>query len=99
MKRAVRLPVAIRRRADAGRSPGLRPAIGGVLATDNSVIPYAVGVDIACRMRMTVFNASPHVLDQRREMFRQVLEEQTVLARATSGIRSVSMTFWTIAVA
>jgi hypothetical protein len=28
--------------------------IGGVLATDNSVIPYAVGVDIACRMKMTV---------------------------------------------
>ena len=24
--------------------------IGGVLATENAVIPYAVGVDIACRM-------------------------------------------------
>jgi tRNA-splicing ligase RtcB len=41
------------------------------------VIPYAVGVDIACRMKMTVFNASPHILDQRRERFRAVLEEQT----------------------
>ncbi|MFW5772836.1 MAG: RtcB family protein, partial [Phototrophicaceae bacterium] len=56
---------------------GLRSIIGGVLATDASVIPYAVGVDIACRMRMTVFNASPHVLDQKRERFRVVLEEQT----------------------
>jgi RNA-splicing ligase RtcB len=28
--------------------------IGGVLAAENAVIPYAVGVDIACRMKMTV---------------------------------------------
>ena len=26
--------------------------IGGVLATDNAVIPYAVGVDIACRVKL-----------------------------------------------
>ena len=34
--------------------------IGGVLATENTVIPYAVGVDIACRMKLTV-------LDETRE--------------------------------
>jgi tRNA-splicing ligase RtcB len=28
-------------------------------------------------MRMTVFNASPHILDQKRDRFRSVLEEQT----------------------
>jgi tRNA-splicing ligase RtcB (3'-phosphate/5'-hydroxy nucleic acid ligase) len=27
-----------------------------VLATENAVIPYAVGVDIACRMKMTVLD-------------------------------------------
>src|SRR6185312_15623041 len=27
--------------------------IGGVLATHEAVIPYAVGVDIACRMRLS----------------------------------------------
>ncbi len=30
--------------------------IGGVLATHEAVIPYAVGVDIACRMKMTVLD-------------------------------------------
>ena len=30
--------------------------IGGVLATHNAVIPYAVGVDIACRMKLTVLD-------------------------------------------
>jgi tRNA-splicing ligase RtcB len=28
--------------------------IGGVLACENAVVPYAVGVDIACRMRLTI---------------------------------------------
>lgn len=30
--------------------------IGGVLATRNAVIPYAVGVDIACRMKLSVLD-------------------------------------------
>jgi tRNA-splicing ligase RtcB len=77
MKRAVRLPVAIKGALMPDAHQGYGLPIGGVLATHNSVIPYAVGVDIACRMRMTVFNASPQILDQRRDFFREVLEEQT----------------------
>ncbi len=77
MKRAVRLPVAVRGALMPDAHQGYGLPIGGVLATENSVIPYAVGVDIACRMRMTVFNTSPHILDQKREKFRTVLEEQT----------------------
>jgi tRNA-splicing ligase RtcB len=77
MKRAARLPVAVRGALMPDAHEGYGLPIGGVLATDNSVIPYAVGVDIACRMRMTVFNASPHILDQKRERFRAILEEQT----------------------
>ncbi len=77
IERAVRLPVAVRGALMPDAHQGYGLPIGGVLATHESVIPYAVGVDIACRMRMTVFNASPQVLDQRREHFRTVLEEQT----------------------
>ena len=77
MKRAVRLPVALRGALMPDAHQGYGLPIGGVLATENSVIPYAVGVDIACRMRMTVFNVSPRVLDEQRERFRQVLESQT----------------------
>ncbi|MCH7631651.1 MAG: RtcB family protein, partial [Planctomycetes bacterium] len=32
--------------------------IGGVLATDSAVIPYAVGVDIACRVKLSVLDLS-----------------------------------------
>lgn len=41
---------------DAHQGYGL--PIGGVLATENAVIPYGVGVDIACRMRITFTDAS-----------------------------------------
>jgi len=37
--------------------------IGGVLATHDAVIPYAVGVDIACRMKMTVLDLPTRTLD------------------------------------
>jgi tRNA-splicing ligase RtcB len=39
---------------DAHQGYGL--PIGGVLATRNAIIPYGVGVDIGCRMALTVFD-------------------------------------------
>ena len=41
---------------DAHQGYGL--PIGGVLATENAVIPYAVGVDIACRMKLSASSTS-----------------------------------------
>jgi tRNA-splicing ligase RtcB (3'-phosphate/5'-hydroxy nucleic acid ligase) len=48
-----------------------------VLATDNAVIPYAVGVDIACRMRLSLYEVSPYLLGQKKTMFEDALREQT----------------------
>jgi tRNA-splicing ligase RtcB len=59
---ACRLPVA-RAAAlmpDAHRGYGL--PIGGVLGCENAVIPYGVGVDIACRMKMTVTDIDPQIV-------------------------------------
>ena len=47
LKRAVRLPVAVQGALMPDAHVGYGLPIGGVLATHNSVIPYAVGVDIA----------------------------------------------------
>src|SRR5258707_2426397 len=77
LKRAAKLPVAVRAALMPDAHVGYGLPIGGVLATENSVIPYAVGVDIACRMRLTVFDASPYVLEQKREKFRKILEQNT----------------------
>jgi tRNA-splicing ligase RtcB len=56
IRNASRLPVAVvgALMPDAHQGYGL--PIGGVLATENAVIPYAVGVDIACRMKLSVFD-------------------------------------------
>jgi tRNA-splicing ligase RtcB len=51
--------------------------IGGVLATDNAVIPYGVGVDIACRMMMTVFDVPPRILQREELTYRSVIEKNT----------------------
>ena len=39
--------------------------IGGVLALDNAVVPYAVGVDIACRMKLSVLDMPAWTLTDR----------------------------------
>jgi tRNA-splicing ligase RtcB len=41
------------------------------------VIPYAVGVDIACRMRLSLYEVSPHLLGQKKGLFEDALQEQT----------------------
>jgi tRNA-splicing ligase RtcB (3'-phosphate/5'-hydroxy nucleic acid ligase) len=56
MENALRVPVALQGALMPDGHLGYGLPIGGVLAADNAVIPYAVGVDIACRMMLTVTN-------------------------------------------
>jgi len=56
MANACALPVAVAGALMPDAHLGYGLPIGGVLATDNAVIPYAVGVDIACRMKLTVYD-------------------------------------------
>jgi len=52
--------------------------IGGVLATENTVIPYGVGVDIGCRMCLSIFDIDPKELIQREHYFTRELNEATL---------------------
>ena len=52
--------------------------IGGVLACDNAVIPYAVGVDIACRMKLSILDMPVATLNSKFELYRDSLERGTV---------------------
>ncbi len=56
MGNACKLPVAVSGALMPDAHVGYGLPIGGVLATRNAVIPYAVGVDIACRMKMSVLD-------------------------------------------
>ncbi len=51
--------------------------IGGVLATRGVVIPYAVGMDIACRMRMSVFDLPVSALARKRDRLVKAIEQET----------------------
>ncbi len=77
MRNAMRLPVAAAGALMPDAHVGYGLPIGGVLATSEAVIPYAVGVDIACRMRLSVYDLSPHVMGQKKTQFERALREQT----------------------
>jgi tRNA-splicing ligase RtcB (3'-phosphate/5'-hydroxy nucleic acid ligase) len=78
MKNAARLPVAIAGALMPDAHVGYGLPIGGVLATDNAVIPYAVGVDIACRMRLSVFDIPASDLARLSDQLAKILERETV---------------------
>lgn len=77
MQNAVQLPVAVRGAMMPDAHVGYGLPIGGVLAVRNAVIPYAVGVDIACRMKMTVTDLPLHMLAGQRDRLVRVLEEES----------------------
>lgn len=53
--------------------------IGGVLATRDVVIPYAVGVDIACRMKLSVLDlpVKDFLNAARMDRYERAIEEET----------------------
>ncbi len=77
MGRACQLPVSLAGALMPDAHVGYGLPIGGVLATDNAVIPYAVGVDIACRMKLTVLDLPVRDLDRRREHLVKAIETET----------------------
>jgi tRNA-splicing ligase RtcB len=77
MKNACRLPVAVAGALMPDAHQGYGLPIGGVLATRNAVIPYAVGVDIACRMKMTVLDLPLHSLERDQDRLTKALERET----------------------
>lgn len=56
MEVAMQLPVTVAGALMPDAHQGYGLPIGGVLATRNAVIPYGVGVDIGCRMALSVFD-------------------------------------------
>jgi tRNA-splicing ligase RtcB len=78
MKNAARLPVAVAGALMPDAHQGYGLPIGGVLATENAVIPYAVGVDIACRMKLSVLDISVSEMKRLNETLVRALNRETV---------------------
>ena len=77
MKNAARLPVAVAGALMPDAHQGYGLPIGGVLATANAVIPYAVGVDIACRMKLSLFDIPARRLEGLRDSLAKLLQRET----------------------
>ncbi len=77
MENACNLPVSIAGALMPDAHVGYGLPIGGVLATRNAVIPYAVGMDIACRMKLTVLDLPVSAIRGEEGRLRNVIEQAT----------------------
>ncbi|MFO1512398.1 MAG: RtcB family protein [Verrucomicrobiota bacterium] len=78
MEKACLLPVSVAGALMPDAHVGYGLPIGGVLATENAVvIPYAVGVDIACRMKLTVLDIPVRDLENKQDRLTRAIEAET----------------------
>jgi tRNA-splicing ligase RtcB len=77
LKNACALPVSVAGALMPDAHVGYGLPIGGVLATRDAVIPYAVGVDIACRMKMTVLDLPLVALTGDQPTLKRAIERET----------------------
>jgi tRNA-splicing ligase RtcB len=78
MRTAVQLPIAVAGALMPDAHQGYGLPIGGVLATTaNTIIPFAVGVDIACRMCLSIFDLPAETVDTEKDMLKKLLVDNT----------------------
>ena len=75
---ALRLPIAVRGALMPDAHVGYALPIGGVLAAHRAVSPAMVGVDIGCRMHLSIFPEPPDEAARRREALFADLQAVTV---------------------
>lgn len=75
---AIRLPVAVAGALMPDAHQGYGLPIGGVLATENAVIPYGVGVDIGCRMCLSIFDIPHSLIDNDGRGLYKILQDNTL---------------------
>ena len=77
MELAMSLPIVLQGALMPDAHTGYGLPIGGVLATDNAVIPFAVGVDIGCRMALTIVGERDSFFKSNGHRMKMALKELT----------------------
>ncbi len=77
MDNACEIPIAVKGALMPDAHQGYGLPIGGVLGCRNAIIPYAVGVDIACRMKLTVLDLSIKVLETKQHKLKSAIDRET----------------------
>ncbi len=74
---ALKLPISVAGALMPDAHVGYGLPIGGVLATKNTVIPYGVGVDIGCRMCLSIYPVKASYLKGKKHQLETILLEHT----------------------
>lgn len=77
METAMSLPITVQGALMPDAHTGYGLPIGGVLATRNAVVPYAVGVDIGCRMSLSILDEGEHFLKSHSYQMKMALKDFT----------------------
>ena len=81
MRDACQLPVAVKAALMPDAHLGYGVPIGAVVGMKDALNPGAVGVDIGCRMSMSIFEIEPATINTRLHRLPKCLEEQHLLRR------------------
>lgn len=82
METAMKLPISIKGALMADAHLGYGLPIGGVVATYNTVMPYGVGMDIGCRMCMSIYPQQPDFINKKKEFLKNMLIDNTRFGHA-----------------
>lgn len=74
---AMKLPITVAGALMPDAHQGYGLPIGGVLATKNTIIPYGVGVDIGCRMALSIYDIPETFFNENLSKFKRELIAQT----------------------
>ena len=74
---ALKLPISVQGALMPDAHSGYGLPIGGVLAVENAVIPYGVGMDIGCRMSLSILDTPISYLDGAKDKYEKALVENT----------------------
>ena len=77
MQNACKLPIAVAAALMPDAHVGYGLPIGGVLATRGAVVPYAVGVDIGCRMKLSVMDMPVETMRSHADLYETALQKGT----------------------
>ena len=82
MNTAMRLPISLKGAVMPDAHQGYGLPIGGVLATKNAVLPFGVGMDIGCRMAMSIYPMEGRTIKRDSKKLKNILMENTRFGRA-----------------
>lgn len=77
METAMKLPVSVAGALMPDAHQGYGLPIGGVLAARNAIIPYGVGVDIGCRMALSIYDMEELFFEENQSKFKRELIAQS----------------------